>query len=106
MEAAKPIISISTPIDTEEKMIDIKSSNIEVNNQKYKLEFAKSENNKKIIFKITKNSNVINNYFLLILDEEEFQNLNPIFKIYQNINDIYTLLIDILNDKKFNINIL
>ena len=103
MEAAKPIISISTPIDTEEKMIDIKSSNIEVNNQKYILEFAKSENNKKIIFKITKNSNVINNQFLLILDEEEFQNLNPIFKIYQNINDIYTLLIDILNDKKYNL---
>lgn len=103
MEAAKPILSISTPMNSEEKMIDIKTYNIEITNKKYILEFAKSENNKKIIFKITKNHNVINNYFLLILDEEEFQNLNPIFKIYQNIKEIYSLLIDILNDKKYNL---
>ena len=105
MEAAKPIASINSPTDNDDeiKMTDIKSSNIEINNKKYILEFGKSENDKKIIFKITKNSNIINNYFILILDEEEFQNINPIFKIYQNINEIYSLLIDILNDKKYNL---
>ena len=105
MEAAEPITPMkpSEFDDEEQKMKDAKTFNIEFNNEKYKFEFGKSENNKKIIFKISKDCNIISDYFILILKEEDFQNLNPIFKIYQNIGEIFSLLIDILNDKKYSL---
>ena len=105
MEAAKPIMEI-TPInnnDEEEKMIGIKTLNIESNNKAYKLELGKSQNKKKIIFKMSKSSSIASDYYFLVLNEEDFQNLNPIFKIYQNIDEIYSLLIDILNDRKYSL---
>ena len=105
MEAAKPIIEI-TPInnnDEEEKMIGIKTLNIESNNKAYKLELGKSQNKQKIFFKMSKSSSIASDYYFLVLNEEDFQNLNPIFKIYQNIDEIYSLLIDILNDRKYSL---
>ena len=106
MEAAEPITPMKPSEfndDEEQKIKDANTFNIELNNEKYKLDFGKSENDKKIIFKISKDCNIISDYFILILKEEDFQNLNPIFKIYQNIDEIYSLLIDILNDKKYSL---
>ncbi len=63
MEAAKPILI--TPEEEEIQMKNIKEFEIklnDINNELYKLEFAKSKDNSSIIFKIINNNILIKNY--------------------------------------------
>ena len=60
MEAAKPILI--TPEEEEIQMKNIKEFEIklnDINNELYKLEFAKSKDNSSIIFKIINNNILI-----------------------------------------------
>ena len=117
MEAAQPFFltpkpietsasTISTNIDEKDKiMTDIKSFEMDLTNEKFTLELAKSENNKNIILKLYNNKNKKLKYFILYLNIDSFYSLNQFFKIYQNINELYKLLFDTIDKKKYSIDI-
>ncbi len=99
---------LSTPgsfdkiVDEKDKiMTEIKSFDIDLNNKKYILELAKSENNKNIIFKVSEKKNHKLKYYIAYLDYNQFTNINDFFRVYSNINEIYDLLLVNLNSKNF-----
>lgn len=105
MDAPKPIYP-ETPKSIEIKgikMIDIKSFDINLNNNLFILDLGKSEDKKNIIFKMYINKNFIDNYYLLNLNMNDFYNLNFLFRLYQSIEEIYNLLSDILISKKYSV---
>ena len=112
MEAPKPFFltpkptEVTTNIDEKDKiMTDIKSFEMDLTNEKYTLELAKSENNKNIIIKLSNNKNKKLKYFISYLNIDSFYSLNSFFKFYQDINELYKLLFDTINKKKYSIDI-
>lgn len=105
MEAAKPIEPDTPKVNENNdiKMIDIKKFDINLDNKKYILEFAKSEDKKKIIFKISENNNFMPKYFSLYLNIDDFYSLNVLFRLYQTIDEIYSFLLDILIGNKYSV---
>ena len=105
MEAAKPIfIESSKEIESNMKIIDLKTFDINLNNKKYLFEFGKSEDKKYIIFKMSENvKNLIDLFYLSFLDNNDFYSLNILFKLYQNIDEIYNFLLDIIINKKYSL---
>ena len=113
MEAAKPVFCFNTPkceetcesceqMDEKDKiMTEIKSYEITLNNNIFKLELAKSENNKNIILKAYDDKERKLKYFISYLSMKAFNNLSTFFQFYKNINEIYELLEDTLNNKKY-----
>ena len=89
------------------KMKDIKCFDISLENKPYIFEFAKSENKENIIFKISENLTSLrkDNFYLLYLNINEFNKLNPIFSLYQNIDEIYSFLLNLINDKKYSVSL-
>ena len=103
MEVTKPISMPNRKIKENilEKMIDIKSFDVRIQNKIFKFQLSKSEDKKYIIFKMNESDKDINNkYYLLYLNIDDFYNLNMIFQLY-NIEEIYSLLLDLLNNKKY-----
>ena len=103
MEVTKPITipSRKNKENILDKMIDIKSFDVSLQNKVFKFQMSKSEDKKHIIFKMNESDKYINNkYYLLYLNIDEFYNLNMIFKLY-NIEEIYSLLLDLLNNNKY-----
>ena len=98
MEPAKPI-QIITPKEEDLKMINTKSFDIFFENKLFKLELAISENKKNIIFKLAENIKLIDNYYLLYLNLDDFYNKNVFFKLYQNVDEILLLLIDLIANR-------
>ena len=105
MDAPNPINNeIPNSMEIQDiKIIDIKSFDIYLSNNLFILELGKSEDKKNIIFKMYINNNLINNYYLLHLNINDFYNLNILFRLYQSIDEIYNLLSDILISKKYSI---
>ena len=102
MEAAQPV----KLFDNEDKNIakkenDVNLWNINFNNKDFIFELSKSENKKNIIFKLINYKELLSNYYMLIANEEELNNLSPLFKMYKDIDDIYSLLIDAMNNKQY-----
>ena len=105
MEAVKPIV-MERPLPIEKKdikMIDIKPFDINLDNKLFILEFGKSEDKKNIIFKMYINNKLVDTYYLLYLNVNEFYNLNVFFRLYQTIDEIYDFLLDILINKKYSV---
>ena len=103
MEVTKPISMPNRKIKENilEKMIDIKSFDVRIQNKIFKFQLSKSEDKKYIIFKMNESDKDINNkYYLLYLNIDDFYNLNMIFQLY-NIEEIYSLLLDLLYNKKY-----
>jgi len=103
MEVTKPISFPSKKIKDNilDKMIDIKSFDVIIQNKIFKFQLSKSKDKKYIIFKMNESDKNINNkYYLLYLNIEDFYNLNMIFKLY-NIDEIFSLLLDLLNNNKY-----
>ena len=106
-----PGLSTMTPqpiydknVDEKDKIMkDIKSFEVEFKEKKYKLELAKSENDKNIIFKLTEKKIRISSNFIAHINYNQFLNINSIFGFYSNIIEIYKLLLDNLNDKKYSL---
>ena len=111
MEAATPVFitPVEKPfskIDEKDiKMTEIKSFDIDLTNEKFSLEIAKSENNKNIILKLYNIKEKHFKHYIMILNIESFYNLNEFFKIYKNIHELYMMLLDIINKKKYSIDI-
>ena len=115
MEAAQPFFltpkptetsTLSSNIDEKDKiMTDIKSFEMNLTNEKFILELAKSENNKNIILKLSNNQDKKLKYFILYLNIDSFYSINSFFKFYQDINELYKLLFDTINKKKYSIDI-
>jgi hypothetical protein len=102
MEAAQPV----KLFDNEDKNIakkenDVNLWNINFNNKDFIFELSKSENKKNIIFKLINYKELLSNYYMLIANEEEFNNLSPLFKMYKDIDEIHSLLIDAMNNKQY-----
>ena len=98
MKPARPAMEPKTPKgeNINIKMIDIQSFDINIDNTINKFEFAKSENKKDIIFKISDINNKLSDYYYLLTSNiDNFFNLNIIFKLYQTIDEIYSFLLDI-----------
>ena len=107
MEAACPIIDCKTPSGDKilnNKMIEIKSFDVPLNNKTFILEFAKSENKQYLIFKMYDKNNIMNERnYILFLDINEFYSLNILFKLYQSIDEIYNFLSEIIIGKKYSV---
>ena len=83
MEPAAPI-KIITPQENllEVKIIELNYFDININNEIYKFEFGKTENNQNIIFKIFKELSDFNDIiYFLGLSYVEFREMNSLFKI-------------------------
>ena len=103
MEPAAPI-KIITPQENllEVKIIELNYFDININNEIYKFEFGKTENNQNIIFKIFKELSDFNDIiYFLGLSYVEFREMNSLFIFYKNIDEIYSLLLDIIKSKNY-----
>ena len=103
MEPAAPI-KIITPKENllEVKIIELNYFDININNEIYKFEFGKTENNQNIIFKIFKELSDFNDIiYFLGLSYVEFREMNSLFIFYKNIDEIYSLLLDIIKSKNY-----
>ena len=105
MEAPTPFL-VNKPLNEDssnKKKEDIKYFDINLNNKKYKLQLSKSnkDNNNQIIIKISEEKSLIEKYYLVNMNLDEFYNLNIIFKLYNSIEEIYTCLLNALNEKRF-----
>jgi hypothetical protein len=116
MEAAKPVFFNKSLYETpnpyllgaedeeDEKdkvMVEIKSFDIEFNNDDYLLELAKSENNKKIILKICNKKQKHLKYYIAYFSLNAIYNLDGFFKFYDDINIIYNILLEAITNKKY-----
>ena len=101
MDAPKPI-KCETPKNEEIKMKDIRIFDIQLNNEKYKLELVKCENNENIILRISKNNDsIIIKYYCISLNINDFHHLHIFFKIYQTIEEIYNIVLEMIINKKY-----
>ena len=78
MEGTKPISIPSRKIKENilDKMIDIKSFDVSIQNKIFKFQLSKSNDKKYIIFKMNESDKNINNkYYLLYLNIDDFYNL-------------------------------
>ena len=103
MEPAAPI-KIITPQENllEVKIIELNYFDININNEIYKFEFGKTENNQNIIFKIFKELSDFNDIIYFSgLSYVEFREMNSLFIFYKNIDEIYSLLLDIIKSKNY-----
>ena len=117
MEAAKPVFFNKSLYETpnpyllgadddeedqkDKVMVEIKSFDIEFNNDNYLLELAKSENNKKIILKIYNKKQKHLKYYIAYFSLNAIYNLDGFFKYYEDINIIYNILLESITNKKY-----
>ena len=104
MEAAKPktFETLKNSEIKKSKIIEIKSYDINFENNPYKLDIGKSEDKRNIIFKIYQyKNNLQRKYYYSVINIETFYNLNIAFKFYKSIDEIYSFLLDIFNKKQF-----
>ena len=93
-------------LDEKDKiMVDIKSFDIDLNKEKYTIELAKSENEKNIIIKIYNENQKKLKYYISYRNKESFYDLDNFFKLYQSVNDLYNLLLDIINNKQYSLDV-
>ena len=100
-EISKPNYS-NTSGETKDKTLkEIKQFETELNNKKYTLELARSENDKNLVIKLYEKKKYILSSYIAYINFEQFKNINSIFSFYSNIREIYNLLLTNLEGKKF-----
>ena len=100
-EISKPNYS-NTSGETKDKTLkEIKQFETELNNKKYTLELARSENDKNLVIKLYEKKKYILSSYIAYINFEQFKNINSIFSFYSNIREIYNLLLTHLEGKKF-----
>ena len=83
------------------KILDVNSWDISLNNKEFKLELGKSEDKKRIIFKLINYKEFPPNYYILFFNKDDFNRLNQLFCLYKTIDEIYSLLFETINNKQY-----
>ena len=83
------------------KILDVNSWDISLNNKEFKLELGKSEDKKRIIFKLINYKEFPPNYYILFFNKDDFNGLNQLFCLFKTIDEIYSLLFETINNKQY-----